>query len=110
MISDIEIEEDFIRETERFISKFEMYSFSKEYPYSKPFINLKEYFYKSIENNSYLYLDLNYIYNLLESIEYAYINLDKGNDFLYSSLSNHLTILLKTDYQSLESDNEEEDD
>ena len=46
MICDIENEDDFIRETEKFISKFEMSTLSNKPPYSKPFSDLKEYLYQ----------------------------------------------------------------
>lgn len=110
MILDIENEDDFIRETQRFIASFEMSPISKTAPYSMPLSNLKYYLYQSIDTNSYLYLNLSYLYELLKSIEYAYINVDKERDFLYSSLHNHLTVLLKTDYQSLDNENDEESD
>lgn len=114
MIHDIENEDDFIRETERFISKFEMSLISNTPPYLLPFFNLKEYLHQSMGYSyySYPYLNISYLYELLESIQYAYINVDKGNDFLYSSLYNHLTVLLKTDLLSLDNevDEEEEDD
>lgn len=110
MISNIENEDDFIRETERFISKFEMSPLSNTPPYSKPFSDLKEYLYQYIGYNhySYYFVNLSYLHELLESIQYAYINVDKGKDFLYSSLSNHLTVLLKTDYESFGYDDSEE--
>lgn len=110
MICDIENEDDFIRETEKFISKFEMSPLSNKPPYSKPFSDLKEYLYQYMGYSYYSYhcLNLSYLHELLESIQYVYINVDKGNDFLYSSLSNHLTVLLKTDYESLGYDNNEE--
>lgn len=112
MIHDIENEDDFIRETERFISKFEMSPLSNTPPYSKPFSDLKEYLYQYIGHNhySYYFVNLSYLHELLESIQYAYINVDKGNDFLYSSLYNHLAVLLKTDLFSLENEEEEDDD
>jgi len=112
MICDIENEDDFIRETEKFISKFEMSTLSNKPPYSKPFSDLKEYLYQYMGYSYYSYhcLNLSYLHELLESIQYAYINVDKGNDFLYSSLYNHLTVLLKTDLLSLEDEDDEEDD
>ena len=111
MICDIENEDDFIRETESFISKFEMSSISNTPPYLKPFSDLKEYVQSMrYSSYSYPYLNLSYLYELLESIKYAYINIDKGNDFLHSSLHNHLAVLLKTDYLSLETDDEDEED
>lgn len=111
MIRDIENEDDFIRETERFISKFEMSFISNTPPYSTPFSNLKEYLHQSMGYSyySYPYLNISYLYELLESIQYAYINVDKGNDFLHSSLYNHLAVLLKTDLFSLENEEEEEE-
>lgn len=107
MILNIETKDDFIRETESFISKFEMTQINKKSPYFKYFSDLKEYLNNFVRYESYVFLSLEYLHDLLKSIEYVYINVDKEKDFYCSSLPHHLAMLLKVDYQAL--DNDEED-